>query len=510
MTDLLTHQWTVDLPSEAATELLARDLAATLRAGDLVTLSGDLGAGKTAFARALIREIAEDPELEVSSPTFTLIQLYDTPTFPIVHADLYRIGHASELDELGWDEAPDGALVLVEWPEKAGETLPADRLDIRFVHAGRSETARRATLTGTGDWSARLRRFSQTGDFLRHAGWQDAAREHVQGDASTRSYARLRRGQNTVILMNSPARTDRTPVRYGKTYSQIAHISQDVKPFVAMARGLAERGFSAPQILKEDLLHGLLLLEDFGTDFIAEDGKPVAERYGVAVDLLAHLHGMELPDTLPVASAINHKIPSFDHGALDIEVELLIEWYMPMIGAPQLSQRNRDHFTALWRSALAPVVKGEQSWLLRDVHSPNLMWLPRREGIKRIGLLDFQDAMIGPPAYDVASLCLDARVSLDQELELQLLTRYVKARRGADAAFDPAGFARAYAVMAAQRNTKLLGLFARLDKRDGKPAYLKHIPRIRAYLDRALAHPTLADLREWFETFVFAIEARVS
>lgn len=510
MTDLLTHQWTVDLPTEAATELLARDLAATLRAGDLVTLSGDLGAGKTAFARALIREIAEDPELEVSSPTFTLIQLYDTPVFPVVHADLYRIGHASELDELGWDEAPDGALVLVEWPEKAGETLPADRLDIRFVHAGRSETARRATLIGTGEWSSRLRRFSQTGDFLRHAGWQDALREHVQGDASTRSYARLRRGQSSVILMNSPARTDRTPVRYGKTYSQIAHISQDVKPFVAMAKGLTERGFSAPQILKEDLLHGLLLLEDFGTDFIAEDNKPVAERYGVAIDLLARLHGMELPDTLPVASAINHKIPPFDHGALDIEVELLIEWYMPMIGAPQLSQRNRDHFTALWRSALAPVVKGEQSWLLRDVHSPNLMWLPQREGINRIGLLDFQDAMIGPPAYDVASLCLDARVSVDQELELQLLTRYVKARRGADAAFDPAGFARAYAVMAAQRNTKLLGLFARLDKRDGKPAYLKHIPRIRAYLDRALAHPTLADLREWFETFVFAIEAKMS
>lgn len=398
----------------------------------------------------------------------------------------------------------------MEWPEKAGETLPADRLDIRFVHAGRNETARRATLTGIGEWSRRLRRISQTGDFLRNAGWQDAAREHVQGDASTRSYARLRRGQATAILMNSPARTDRTPVRYGKTYSQIAHISQDVKPFVAMAKGLAERGFSTPQIVKEDLLHGLLLLEDFGTAFVAEAGAPLPERYGVAIDLLARLHGLELPDMLPVASAISHKIPTFDHGALDIEVELLIEWYMPMIGAPQLSQRNRDHFTALWRAALAPVVKGEQSWLLRDFHSPNLMWLPQREGIKRIGLLDFQDAMIGPPAYDVASLCLDARVTIDQALELQLLTRYVKARRSADVGFDPAGFARAYAVMGAQRNTKLLGLFARLDKRDGKPAYLAHLPRIRSYLDRALAHPTLADLREWFETFVFSVEAKMA
>ena len=508
MTDVLTHQWTVDLPTEAATETLARDLAQALRAGDLVTLSGDLGAGKTMFARALIRQLADDPELEVSSPTFTLIQLYDTPSFPVVHADLYRIAHASELEELGWDETPEGALVLVEWPERAGDALPSDRLDIRFVHAGKIETARRATLTGTGEWSRRLRRIGQTGDFLRSAGWQDATRIHVQGDASTRSYTRLIRGQLSAILMNSPARTDRVPVRYGRTYSQIAHISQDVKPFVAVARGLTERGFSAPQILREDLLHGLLLLEDFGTTFIADGPTPVPERYGEATDLLARLHAMELPDTLPVSGGITHKIPPFDFSALDIEVELLLDWYLPLIGAPQLSQRNRDNFIALWRAALSPAVKGEKTWLLRDMHSPNLMWLENREGIRKIGLLDFQDAMIGPTAYDVAALCLDARVTIPQALELQLLTRYVKARKTAEIGFDAAEFAQAYAVMGAQRNTKILGLFSRLDRRDGKPAYLKHIPRIRAYLDRTLAHPSLADLREWFETFVFAIEAR--
>ena len=187
---------------------------------------------------------------------------------------------------------------------------------------------------------------------------------------------------------------------------------------------------------------------------------------------------------------------------------MLLDWYLPLIGAPQLSQRNRDNFIALWRAALSPAVKGEKTWLLRDMHSPNLMWLENREGIRKIGLLDFQDAMIGPTAYDVAALCLDARVTIPQTLELQLLTRYVKARKTAEIGFDAAEFAQAYAVMGAQRNTKILGLFSRLDRRDGKPAYLKHIPRIRAYLDRTLAHPSLADLREWFETFVFAIEAR--
>src|SRR5262249_41271135 len=156
-------------------------------------------------------------------------------------------------------------------------------------------------------------------------------------------------------------------------------------------------------------------------------------------------------------------IPPFDLPAMEIEVELMIDWYMPKIGAPPISQRSRDAFFALWRHALLPAVKGQRTWLLRDVHSPNLIWLAGREGMARIGLLDFQAAMIGSPAYDVASLAMDARVSVPEELELQLLARYVKARRAVDQAFDPAGFTRDYAVMGAQRLTKILGIFARLE-----------------------------------------------
>jgi len=508
MNDFPSHIWTIELPSEAATIALARDLAPVLKAGDLVTLAGDLGAGKTAFARALIREIAGDAQLEVPSPTFTLIQLYETATFPIVHADLYRLGGPGELAELGWDEAADGALVLVEWPDRAGESLPADRLDIVLELDTRDIQARRATLTGHGAFAAKLRRAAQLGEFLIGAGWHDAQRTHIQGDASTRSYSRLTRGQETVILMNAPPRTDTTPVRYGKPYSIIAHISQDVRPFIAMTRGLAAAGLSSPEILAEDLPHGLLLVEDFGAEGVVDANGPIAERYGLTIDLLAALHGQDLTRILPVTPTMTHTIPLFDEQAMEIELELLLDWYLPHIGAPQLSQRNRDNFLALWRAVLAPLHKGPKTWLLRDVHSPNLVWLPRREGLRRIGLLDFQDAMIGSPAYDVASLCMDARVDVPQPLELQLLARYVKARKLADAEFDAAAFARDYAVMGAQRLTKILGIFARLDKRDGKPLYLQHLPRVRAYLDRALAHPVLAELRIWFETFLVPVEAR--
>jgi hypothetical protein len=209
-----------------------------------------------------------------------------------------------------------------------------------------------------------------------------------------------------------------------------------------------------------------------------------------------------------VAPDIVHEIPPFDLAALEIETELLLDWYLPLIGAPQLAQRSRSGFTALWRALFTPILQGPKTWLLRDVHSPNLIWLPGRKGIERIGLLDFQDAMIGSPAYDVAALCLDARVTVPEELELQLVARYVRARLAADPGFDTAAFARDYAVMGAQRTTKILGLFARLDKRDGKPSYLKHIPRVRTYLDRTLAHPALAEIRAWYETHVLAAEVK--
>jgi aminoglycoside/choline kinase family phosphotransferase len=143
--------------------------------------------------------------------------------------------------------------------------------------------------------------------------------------------------------------------------------------------------------------------------------------------------------------------------------------------------------------------------VLRDYHSPNLLWLPQREGIARVGLLDFQDAVMGPAAYDVASLLQDARVDVPEMLEIALLSRYSRARHAADAGFDAAQFAQAYATMAAQRASKILGIFARLEKRDHKPQYLRHMPRVWAYLRRALAHPALEALQSWYRVHVPAL-----
>jgi tRNA threonylcarbamoyl adenosine modification protein YjeE len=498
-----TATFDVALPDEAATRALAVQFAMALEPGDLLTLSGDLGAGKTTFARALIRALAGNDQIEVPSPTFTLMQSYDLPRFPLVHADLYRLTGLEELAELGLDDIAEDTVVLLEWPDRTGGTLPADRADIALTLSPNDGTTyRNVRLTGYGALAARIERMAAIQRFLKEAGYATAERRRLAGDASTRSYERLMRGGKSVLLMNSPRRPDGPPVRNGKPYSAIAQLAEDVTPFLAMARGLKQRGFSAPDILAADRTAGLALLEDFGNDFIAGSSPPapIAERYQAAVDVLLALHRQTLPETLPVNSSINYALPSYDLDAMLIEVELLLDWYLPRLGI-QPTAAKRDGYVALWREALRPVIDGPRTWVLRDFHSPNLMWLADRNGIERVGLLDFQDAMMGPPAYDLASLLQDARVDVPEKMEVALLSHYVRGRLK-DPGFSAQAFAQAYATLAAQRASKILGIFARLDRRDGKPQYLRHLPRVSTYLQRALAHPALAPLRTWYRVNV--------
>ena len=501
--------FTVALADERATERLMLDIAALIEPGDLVTLSGDLGAGKTTFARALIRHLAGNASIEVPSPTFTLLQTYEVPRFTLVHADLYRLSSPAELAELGFEDVAERGVVLLEWPDRAGSLLPANRLDIAFTLSPQhGETFRNARITGYGTMAPRVERIVAIRRFLDAHGFAGAARTRIQGDASTRSYERLTRNHETYILMNSPRRPDGPPIRDGKPYSAIAHLAESVTPFVAMARALRERGFSAPAIIAADRNAGLLILEDLGSEPVVAGAPPapIEARYEVAVDVLVALHGMRLPETLAVEPGANYRLPRYDMGALLVEVELLLDWYAPRLQA-KMSKSTREAFLALWRDALLPVVEGPSTWVLRDFHSPNLLWLPERQGIARIGLLDFQDAVLGSPAYDLASLLFDARVGVPEMMEIALLSRYVRARRAAEPGFDAAQFARAYATLAAQRCSKILGIFARLDARDGKPQYLRHMPRVWAYLQRSLAHPALVPLSAWYAINVPALKA---
>ncbi|MBX8825673.1 tRNA (adenosine(37)-N6)-threonylcarbamoyltransferase complex ATPase subunit type 1 TsaE [Ochrobactrum sp. SFR4] len=485
------------LENEAAMVRFAEDIALALTKGDLVTLKGDLGAGKSTLARAIIRTIANDDFYEVPSPTFTLVQSYPELRLPIAHTDLYRLSSPEELDELGLDEALESGAVLVEWPQQGEGVLPAPTIAISIDHEG---DGRRLTMEVTAKAARRISRSLGIRSFLGKSGRHHASRRYLLGDASPRGYELITSDSGTEILMNAPAMPYDPPVKDGRPYRQIAHLAENMDAFVAMSRLLSEKGFRVPEMRAINLDRGFLLMEHLGTEGVLDsEGKPLAERYVAAARMLAHLHQHDWPQDITINEDRTHHLHVFDRDAMLIEAELLPVWYLPYCQGEPASADQVQSFEQAWDSVFKNLEHAEYNLLMRDYHSPNILWQEKDEGIDRLGIIDFQDAMIGPSAYDLASLAMDARVTIADDLQDQIVAAYCDERRKLAKAFDQEVFRSAYAIMAAQRNTKILGIFVRLFKRDGKPAYLQHLPRIQAYAARALQHPSLAPVRKWYQ-----------
>lgn len=485
----------------AGVQLLAGLIAFELSPGDGVLLVGDLGAGKTTLARAIIRQAAGEPDLEVPSPTFALIQAYATPRVVISHFDLYRLAGAQEADEIGLEDAAMAGAVIVEWPDRAPQSMPDNRLEVQLAETADPER-RAITLVGHGRWIGVLERLMVLDRVLFAAGWSGAGVGFLQGDASPRRYARLALNGRTALLMDSPRRPDGPPIRNGQPYSRIAHIAEDVRPFVAVAGHLSAIGLSAPAILAADLDAGVLVIEDLGARVFGaevERGGDQQALWRAAVGALSVLHSSPVPAALSVGDGSTYTLPRYDRGALGIEVELLADWYIPAASRAPARADDTHELLSLWGAIIDQLVAMPSTLVLRDFHSPNLIWLPERAGPARVGIIDFQDAMLGTAAYDLVSLLQDARLDVPEALEAELIAAYVDAAAARDPAFDAAGFLLAYRALGAQRNTKILGIFARLAQRDGKPQYLRHIPRIWRYLERDLQHASLAPLRAWYD-----------
>lgn len=309
--------------------------------------------------------------------------------------------------------------------------------------------------------------------FLSRHGWGAADRRPLAADASFRRYERLQRDGERAVLMDAPPP------------------QENVRPFVAIARRLRGVGLSAPEIRAEDPKAGLLLLEDLGDDTytrVLASGGDEQSLYTLAVDVLVALHS-RFDDTAA------GDIPPYDDARLLDEAALLADWYLPAVrGEPTPPDLRRDYLD-LWRDAFATARAVPPTLVLRDYHVDNLILLKGRDGERACGLLDFQDAAIGPLTYDLASLFEDARRDVSPALAHALTDRYL----AAFPALDRGAFAASYAVLAAQRNAKILGIFTRLDRRDGKPIYLHHIARVWRWLEGDLEHPALSALKDWFD-----------
>jgi hypothetical protein len=498
----MSAEWTRDL-DEAGVVRLAELLAFKIGIGDVVALRGDLGAGKTTLARALIAALLGDWQAEVPSPTFSLGQVYAAPRLTVTHYDFYRLGTADEARELGFEEVTTTGAAIVEWPERAAALLPATRYEVELAETA-DPLVRCATVRGLGDAGVGAQRIGELLGFLDgQPRWRGAQITYLQGDASTRAYARIIGDSGSVLLMDAPRQPDGPPIRDGKAYSRIAHLAEDMtRPFVAIGGVLRGAGLSAPEVSAMDFDKGLLLVEDLGDRAFGREiaaGASQAELWRAAVDALIELRGVPVPASLPLPDGTGYTLPRRDRDAFEIEVELLLDWYWPALEGEPVPQGVRAEFSTLWAPVLDRLLALPGGWFLRDYHSPNLIWLPERKGIARVGIIDFQDALNEHFAFDLVSLLQDARVTVPEELERELFAHYCAEIAKREPAFDRAAFAAAYADLGAQRNTRLLGLWARLLERDGKPQYLQHIPRTWGYLARNLRAPALAALQAWYD-----------
>ena len=348
--------------------------------------------------------------------------------------------------------------------------------------------------------------------FLKKEGWADATRTPLPGDASTRRYIKLTRGSERAMLMDQPqgAETPTAPAnataeeRAALGYNAIVRLAgADCSRFVAAANYLSGLGLSAPQILAAAPADGLLLIEDLGdalyADVITEGGDARA-LYEAAADALARIHSQDAPTSL------SPKLPLFvyDETALVAETDLLTQWFFPYALKREATKDEVTEHRGLWRELLKPLAQSRPVFVHRDYHAQNLLWLPERNGAGRVGLIDFQDAVAGNTAYDLVSLVEDARRDVEPAVAAATIARYKIALREAGRPVNEEEFARDMALLAAQRNAKIVGIFARLFARDGKPRYLSYLPRVWRYLDGDLTHPVMAPLQTFYDRTISA------
>jgi aminoglycoside/choline kinase family phosphotransferase len=347
-------------------------------------------------------------------------------------------------------------------------------------------------------------------DFLARSGWGAATVSPLPGDASTRHYARLSLGDRKAMLMDQPQGAEGSVVpadaseeaRRALGYNAVARLAgADCARFVAAAAWLRAHGLAAPDIYATDHRQGFVILEDLGEALFAEvlaEGGDEKKLYEAAVEVLARIHANDAPASL----SSDKPLFDYDQTALLAETDLMTEWFLPLaLGREATEAENAEH-RRLWREALAGIAGGRRVFVHRDYHAQNLLWLPDRDGVARVGLIDFQDAVAGSAAYDLISLTEDARREVSPELAEAATRHYLTAMKRQGSPVDEARFRHEMAVMAAQRNTKIVGIFARLYRRDGKARYLVFLPRVWSYLERDLTHPSLARLNAWYDRVI--------
>ncbi|MDG2187302.1 MAG: tRNA (adenosine(37)-N6)-threonylcarbamoyltransferase complex ATPase subunit type 1 TsaE [Hyphomicrobiales bacterium] len=468
-------------------EELAKTISSNLEKGDIIALIGEIGSGKTTLSKFLINQLTSIEINQINSPTFNLYQSYNKNNVLVNHYDFYRIEKYQDLDEIDLEDSYKNGITIIEWADKYINALTQDYIEI---HLTEKLSYREYKITPKGKLRKRIKNINSLDNFLKKTNLKINKLEDIYGDASKRKYCRLHLEDKTLILMDSSQE---------KKKINPTKLSTSISDYIHICKYLEKINIRVPELFYTDIKREYLIEEDFGdlkySHIISKEN--FKELYQPAIDTLLHISEIHHPNNLEV-NGKTYDIPEYDKKIYLNEVEIFIKFYWPFIKGTICTSAIEKEFMDIWNELLIKI-SSDKSLVLRDFHSPNLMLLKDEENHKKCGVIDFQDALLGHPIYDLVSLCQDARITISEEEETFLIETYKSKFNFNNYQFDRSNFIDHYCILGTQRSMKILGIFARLSILDSRNDYLVHMPRVINYIKRNMQNSNLSDLSKWLD-----------
>ena len=466
-------------------EKLAKELVPLLNEGGVMTLNGQIGAGKTTLAKLIIQELTQTPLEDIVSPTFNLYHTYNRDNLEIAHYDFYRIESEIELLEIDLNESLTDKICIIEWADKFRDLLPKDRIEI-FITCKKNERVYR--INPLGKFREVVSNRAKIENYLGGLDINFTELQRLPGDASKRNYYRVMSPDNTMILMDA---TQESNIK-SKT-----GLSNGIDDFIKIQKYLDSIDVRVPKLIGRNRIDNILLEEDLGeysyADMLTKENYQ--KLYNPAIKTLIHISNINHPKNISTDSN-PHYLKEFDLDIYLNEAEIFIDYYWPFIHGKQCNADKKQEFTHVMGEVYSNLTD-DKTLMLRDFHSPNLLFLENEDGFRKCAVIDFQDALFGHPLYDLVSLTNDARTTIDEHQEKYLIDLYKKDFPFNNFQFDSLSFIEQYHILGVQRSIKILGIFARLAILETNQNYLVHMPRVICYIKRIMQSGSIQTLACW-------------
>mgnify|MGYP001272369135 FL=1 len=466
-------------------EKLAKELVPLLNEGGVMTLNGQIGAGKTTLAKLIIQELTQTPLEDIVSPTFNLYHTYNKDNLEIAHYDFYRIESEIELLEIDLNESLTDKICIIEWADKFRDLLPKDRIEI-FIKCKKNERVYR--INPLGKFREVVSDRAKIENYLGGLDINFTELQRLPGDASKRNYYRVMSPDNTMILMDA---TQESNIK-SKT-----GLSNGIDDFIKIQKYLDSIDVRVPKLIVRNRTDNILLEEDLGeysyADMLTKENYQ--KLYNPAIKTLIHISNINHPKNISTDSN-PHYLKEFDLDIYLNEAEIFIDYYWPFIHGKQCNADKKQEFTHVMGEVYSNLTD-DKTLMLRDFHSPNLLFLENEDGFRKCAVIDFQDALFGHPLYDLVSLTNDARTTIDEHQEKYLIDLYKKDFPFNNFQFDSLSFIEQYHILGVQRSIKILGIFARLAILETNQNYLVHMPRVICYIKRIMQSGSIQTLACW-------------